>query len=208
MRHLSPRFLLTVALLTLTVAAARWSEHRKEDTLAAPLEAVPLRLGRWAGVSQPPLEDSILRILRPSRYMARRYSRDETGVELFIGFYARQRAGESMHSPKNCLPGSGWEVWDYGTATVPLAGERVTINRYAIQRAGERLMVLYWYQSRERVFASEYLGKLLLVRDALGRGVASGAIVRLTLPATPRSLADGVEFAALLIPEVRRCLGG
>jgi EpsI family protein len=83
----------------------------------------------------------------------------------------------------------------------------VTINRTSIHNAGNRMVALYWYQSTNRVVADEYLGKFLLVRDALVEGRTGGSIVRITFPDTSDSLAEASQFAASLMREVQRCLG-
>jgi EpsI family protein len=148
-----------------------------------------------------------MRVLLPTSYLARVYEKNRRQLGLMVAFYAQQRAGESMHSPKACLPGAGWEIWQHGSARIPVNRGSIAVNRYGIQRAGQRMVVFYWYQSRKRIIASEYLGKLLLVRDAVWDGRTGGAIVRITLPDIPSANDEGVEFAAHLIPEVQRCLG-
>lgn len=201
------RFAITSLILAATLGLSRWSERRVPDTLAQPLPAIPGRLGGWVAGADGTLDERVLSVLKPTSYLSREYSSQGNGVGLFIAYYAHQRSGESMHSPKNCLPGAGWEVWDYGTVTVDLAGRKVGINKYSVQNGASRMVVLYWYQSRKRIVASEYLGKIFLVRDALLDGVTSGSIVRLTLPDRPGAVEDGLAFASLLIPEVQRCLG-
>jgi EpsI family protein len=128
-------------------------------------------------------------------------------ADLFIAFYARQRAGESMHSPKHCLPGSGWEIWDYGSADIPVHGQNVKVNRYSIYHSGDRRVVLYWYQSKTRIVASEYLGKLLLARDALMQNSTAGSIVRIIVPDRPGAVDVARAFAADLAPSIERCFG-
>jgi EpsI family protein len=112
-----------------------------------------------------------------------------------------------MHSPKVCLPGSGWEIVQFDSTVLPVGGTTVTINKHTVQQAGDRMLVLYWYQSRQRVIASEYLGKLLLLRDALLEGPTAGSIVRITLRDLPESAELGKSFAAALIPQLERCFG-
>ena len=53
------------------------------------------------------------------------------------------------------------------------------------------------------MIASEYVGKVLLVRDALFRGRTSGSIVRIVVPDRPGMLEQAVGFASAVIPEVR-----
>ena len=33
----------------------------------------------------------------------------------FVSYYERQTQGKTIHSPRNCLPGAGWEVLTPGT---------------------------------------------------------------------------------------------
>jgi hypothetical protein len=69
------------------------------------------------------------------------------------------------------------------------------------------MLMFYWYQSKTRIVASEYMGKILLARDTLLSGHTAGSIVRIMLPDTPAANAEGVAFATRLIPEVERCFG-
>jgi hypothetical protein len=67
--------------------------------------------------------------------------------------------------------------------------------------------MFYWYQSKTRIVANEYIGKILLARDTILSGHTAGSIVRITLPDAATSSAEGVAFATLLVPEVERCFG-
>ena len=93
------------------------------------------------------------------------------------------------------------------SASVLVRGSPVEVNSYSIQNSGNRMVMLYWYQSKTRVVASEYLGKILLARDTILTRHTAGSIVRIMLPDTPAARPEGVNFAARLIPEVERCFG-
>lgn len=207
MKYFSGRFLAMLAVLAGTLAVSTLAEPRRVETLARPLSAIPDRIGVWTGTAAEALPAAVLGKLRATSYVSRTYRGAAGELGLFIAYYARQHAGESMHSPKQCLPGGGWEIWDYGSATVTVGGRRVTVNRYSIQNAGRRATVLYWYQSRQRIIASEYLAKVLLVRDALVEGSTAGSLVRITFADRPAMLSAGLQFAEALIPEVQHCFG-
>ena len=194
-------------LLATTLAASKLVEHRKSELLARPLESIDRHISGFAGTDNPSLSDEVLAKLQPTSYLSRTYSKPGIQADLFIAFYAQQRAGESMHSPKHCLPGAGWEIWDYGSTEIPAAAHRFTVNRYSISHEGERSLVLYWYQSKGRIIASEYLGKILLARDALLQNSTAGSIVRIIVPDRPGALEDARAFAAGLIPQVEHCFG-
>jgi len=202
------RFGATLLLLGSTLCALRIASERPPGQLVVPLSSVPMSLDGWIGRDHPPLDQATLDVLLPTSYLERTYSRGDQQLELFISYYAQQRAGEAMHSPKNCLPGAGWEIWNYGFVRAPFEGHDYTINRYSIQNGGNRRVVLYWYQSKNRVVASEYLGKMLLVRDSIFHGSTAGSIVRVILPDTPQSVQSGISFSAKMISEINRCFGG
>jgi len=207
LKKLSIPYIGTVLLLSTTLGGYALSERRKPDFLLQPLDTVSRQIGDWKMTGDEPLTSGVLGRLQLTSYISRSYEKQGTRLGLFVAYYAQQRAGESMHSPKHCLPGSGWEIWKHDSAMVPLNGQQVRINQYSIQNSGQRMLVFYWYQSRRRIIASEYMGKVLLAKDALFDGRTAGSLVRVILPDTPSAPADGVAFASMLIPQVQRCFG-
>jgi EpsI family protein len=198
---------LTVTMLAGTLLATKLAGHRNPQPLALPLTNIPTQIDGWSGTSGADVPEEVQGALKATSLLSRVYQRGGSAIDLFIAFYAEQRAGESMHSPRVCLPGSGWEISAYGSEQVPVGNERYTINRYVVQKGLERMTVLYWYQSRSSVVASEYLGKILLIRNTIMDGATAGSIVRLTFPDRPGAVPEAVGLASHLIPEVRKCIG-
>jgi len=200
-------FATTVALLLGTTLLSSLAARRIPEPLAVSLDQIAPQIDGWTAAADQTLPAYTLHALAPSAYLVRTYKKPSSQLELFIAFYAQQRAGESMHSPKHCLPGAGWEIWDHDSTSIPVRGKHVQINKYSIENAGTRMLMFYWYQSKTRIIASEYLGKVMLARDTILTGHTAGSIVRIMLPDTPAASAEGVSFAARLIPEVERCFG-
>jgi EpsI family protein len=194
-------------LLIATLAASSATSDRRGASLAADLETVPFQIGAFVGTPNPELQESVAKELNATSYISRRYTKDGLDADLFVAYYARQRAGESMHSPRHCLPGAGWEIWNYATVQIPAGGDSFTVNKYSISHGVDRRVVFYWYQSRERVFASEYVGKLLLARDALFGKSTAAAIVRVIVPDQPRAVEEAESISSEMIVQVQRCLG-
>jgi len=199
---------VTLALLAATLAAAKLSDRRKPQPLARPLETIPTSIDGWTGVPGADLPGDVQGVLKATSFLSRQYHRGSNAIELFIAFYAEQRAGESMHSPKVCLPANGWEIAQYGSEQVAVGDQRFSINRYVVQKDLQRMTVLYWYQSRSSVLANEYMGKALLIKDALLEGTTAGSIVRLTFHDRPGAMPEALNLASHIIPEVRTCFGG
>src|SRR6185295_2807261 len=123
-----------------------------------------------------------------SNYLMRAYSPSDSGqalsYSLYVGYYDRQAQGRTIHSPKNCLPGAGWEALESRPVGIPSAVGTVTVNRYLLQKGNQRALVLYWYQGRGRVQSDEYLVKWELLRDAALRRRSEEALVRVLVPVT------------------------
>ena len=73
------------------------------------------------------------------------------------------------------------------------AGARITItpagggpsfeaNKYVVQNGRDRAVMIYWYQGRGRITASEYWGKIYTVLDSVRRRRSDGAMVRVMVP--------------------------
>ena len=108
--------------------------------------------------------------------------RDYGAFSLYIGYYNRQLRGKTIHSPKNCLPGAGWEALASRTVQIGTPSDTITVNRYLLQREEQRALVLYWYQGRGRIQANEYLVKWDLLRDSALRQRSDEALVRIVVP--------------------------
>jgi EpsI family protein len=201
------RYWITLLLMTSAAAGYAFSLRRNPDVLVRPLESIPAAIDGWTQTAVQSLDQGALRVLRPTSYLSRTYGKEGRELGLFVTYYAEQRAGESMHSPRNCLPGGGWEIWQLGSETISLEESRAPINSYSIQRSRERLLMLYWYQSRKRIIASEYLGKLLLVKDSLFEGHTGGSMVRVIGPDQADTRTAMLSFAAAVAGHVQRCLG-
>jgi EpsI family protein len=159
-----------------------------EPTVARqPFAEFPLSLDGWRGQDLK-LDERVLDLLKLTDYVMRAYAPPAGGqsaapVYLYVGYYGSQRTGATYHSPKNCLPGGGWQFKSTETVTGALPGAPGTaINRVVIEKGFDRQLILYWYQDRGRVVASEYAAKGYLIWDATTRNRTDGALVRITTP--------------------------
>jgi len=146
-------------------------------------------------------------------YVLREYVPDTSTISAFsiyVGYYDQQTQGRTIHSPKNCLPGAGWQTLASQEVSLTTAlGDVVPVNRYLLQNGGQQALVLYWYQGRGRVEANEYLVKWDLLRDAVLRRRTEEALVRIVVPIRSdeaEALDLATRVAAQLIPAVGTAL--
>ncbi len=188
-RTIAVRLLLLSACFLGTAALATRGAAPHPVRLARPLSEFPLQVGEWTGTPLPPFTPEISEALGADDYVNRLYvpAEGSVPVSLYVGYYESQQAGDSIHSPLNCLPGAGWQTVVASTVAerVPGRAEPITINRLLIEKGAERQVVLYWYQSHGRVLASDYVSKAYLVYDGIRLHRSDAAIVRLISPVMP-----------------------
>ena len=150
--------------------------------LDRPLRSMPLQLAGVSGTERDVTPEE-QRVAGMSDYVYRVFRRDSAAAfSVYVGYYESQTTGQTIHSPKNCLPGAGFEPLESGVASLDADGIPVTVNRYVLANGPSRVLVYYWYQGRGRVAYSEYRVKWDLLRDAMRYGRTEEALVRIVVP--------------------------
>jgi EpsI family protein len=215
MSWLTNKYVRVLTLALLVQATLFYAASRGERVPAGPpLDLFPTQLGNWHEVQNYPVEQEIREQLKADDLLNRLYADQESHADagLFVAYFKTQRTGQSPHSPKNCLPGSGWEPEAEGFLDVAVQGqtEPIRINRYVVAHGDEKSVVLYWYQSQRRVIASEFSAKFWLVMDSIRYHRSDTALVRVTVPVTssgPEAATKvGVSFVHTVFPALKSYL--
>lgn len=203
---------IALSLLLICQAAAYHLLPKTETDFAVrPLREFPAEIDGWRMVAENEIEPEVQRVLRADDTLNRVYAKPDApvGISLFVAFFRSQTTGAAPHSPKNCLPGSGYAPLDSGTAFVEdPSGRRVEVNRYIVARGDSRSLVLYWYQTPARIVASEYAAKFWLVADSLRYRRSDTSLVRIVAPIREGadSEKEAREFARVLLPRLTEFL--
>jgi EpsI family protein len=205
---------LPAGLMSLGAVFTVGIETQRPLPLRAPLaSAIPVEIDGYVG-QDIEISEQEQRVAGMTEYVLRVYERADpgpaaAGFSLYVGYYDQQSQGKTIHSPKNCLPGAGWEMLTSRTAVIATSEGPVTVNRFLLQKGERKALVLYWYQGRGRVQANEYIVKWDLLRDSALRGRSDEALVRIVVPIT-ESEEDAFEIAAnvaqRIVPAVYRSL--
>ena len=205
------RFWSVVGLLG--VAALLLFRRGNSESIVAsePLSGVPATIAGLTGLDVP-IDQDQLDILGKGDFLSRVYSNDgKSGpVGLFIAYFASQRTGATIHSPKNCLPGAGWSFESSQYATMKdVNGIAHQVGVYIIANSNNRQFVIYWYQAHGRSVANEYQAKAYLVSDAIRMNRTDGALVRVITPVygatgVPEARERAEGFVAELMPQLPR----
>jgi EpsI family protein len=205
--------ILTISLVI--QAALFYASSRAENVPSMrPLHDFPHEFSGWTMTQEGYVDDETQAVLKADDTLTRNYgsSKFQLAPNLFVAFFKTQRTGKAPHSPKNCLPGSGWEreQEDYLDVTIPGLAEPIQVNRYIVAKGEQKSLVLYWYQTPNRVVANEYKAKLITVEDAIRYNRTDTALVRVVVPVVEGNDAaaqlEAVEFVQSFFIPLRKYL--
>jgi len=212
---LSSSYLAACMLLLMMLPLSILLDGREEqEPNRQRFAAFPLKIESWKGVDVG-MEQKFIDTLKFDDYIIGNFSRknDNRPVNFYVAYYASQRKGASIHSPKSCMPGDGWLIGDFEQRQIgshkTAKGEPLIVNRAVISKGNDRQLVYYWFQQRGRIITNEYLAKWYLFWDSLTLQRTDGALVRLvvTLPAGS-SEADAdkkmADFLDVIFPELEK----
>jgi EpsI family protein len=190
------------SLLLVAGAAGSLAIENRQEAIPrhAPLSTFPLTVGEWTGVDGQ-LAPEILDQLKLTDYLMVSYSAADGRwpVELYVAYYGSQRTGVSVHSPRACLPGGGWQIEAFDQMEIEEGrpdGSALAVNRALISLGDQKALVYYWFMQRGRYLTNEYLVKWYIFWDSLTRNRTDGAMVRVTVPVGNATELDAADLQA------------
>jgi EpsI family protein len=210
-----PRTAIVAALLIAGALYLTSATKSESVPLRQPLSQMPSQIGAWEEIKSTEFDLDTMKILGVDSYINRQYAGPGNAMAgLYIGYYESQRQGDTIHSPLNCLPGSGWNPILRDAIVIPIHSDslnsqpkQIRINRIVVQKGLDKQVVLYWYQGHGRVVASEYWAKIYTVMDALKSNRTDAALVRVISPVKGSDKAaqeisgeQAVDFVKTLFP--------
>jgi EpsI family protein len=195
-----------------------WSAGTEHPPAPPALAQFPATFSGWTELREDPIDADVANTLRADRLLSRTYvyrsAIDRPTAEpvgFLVAWFQSQRAGSSQpHSPKVCLPASGWTPAATGGLTISTAAGAIAVNRYVVASRSGRAVILYWYQTARRAIAGEWACKFWLVADALRDQRTDTALVRIVVEDQPggdeRATAEAADFARSVYPLLREQL--
>jgi len=217
MSVLSPfRVVVVLLCFLITFVLMQRAVGTQAINIIRPLASFPTHIGPWTLNATRKSDPEVIKMLGVDDYIDYSYV-DTKGkqINLYVGFYESVGGGKGYHSPKNCLPGGGWGIDQVGTVQITPRNKNdlpVTVSEMVIREGDEYQVVLYWFQNRGRIIASEYWEKVYLVLDALMKHRRDGTFVRLMASVPQGNVKETEkvlkEFAGRILPELNKYLPG
>lgn len=205
------RFLFAALVIVATALFLRVRTHGEIFPPRLKLSSFPHEIANWTG-NDVTIDKDTLQVLGPGDFLLRIYTDTKQQlpyIDLFIAYFPTQSTNDSMHSPKNCLPGAGWAPIESKHLTLSVPGHvPFPVNRYVIAKGDSRQVVLYWYWAHDRGVASEYWAKYYLVADSIRMNRSDGSLVRVTTPLLTGETPDAAQqrvmpFVAEIVPKLQ-----
>jgi EpsI family protein len=203
-------FLPACLLLVVQGGLSRVVSITEKDIPIPGLSQLPSEAGAWKAGPEQRLERGVAEYLRPDDYILRDYRNASAGstINLFVAYFKSLQNTWGPHSPSVCLPGAGWLVRSSKIETIQLPGgaERIPVNEYSLEKSGEHIFVVYWYQNERNVWAEEIQAKMRLLPDLIRYRRSDVSLVRLVTPTVDSvgdtGLANCVEFMRWMFPKL------
>ncbi len=201
------RTLIASALMILTAVCIAYFSNIEDTALHKPFSTFPKQIGDWTG-KELRFDQQVYDVLGvDDSFLCDYQTIDGRYINLYIGFYQSQRKGDLIHSPKNCMPGSGWNITSSSLEELTVADAHQEKNKgikLILEKGNRKQVMFYWFQSRGRYISSEYMQKVYLVIDSITRHRTDGSFVRLITPVAgndeKKALKELQDFTKLLLP--------
>jgi EpsI family protein len=200
--------IIVSTIMILTMISVGYFSNSKDIKPNKPFSTFPEKIGEWEGTEEH-FEKAVYEMLKvDDSYLANYHAPDGGAVQLYVGYYKSQKTGAQIHSPKNCLPGGGWNIIGSSLEDVELKGStqnKIRVVKLLIENGGRKQVVFYWYQSNGKYISSEYKQKLYMIIDSITKHRTDAAFIRLIAPISDNNNDEITikmlkDFAAELIP--------
>lgn len=150
------------------------------------LHDIPWDISNWSAAGEQSMDPATVAYLKPDEYILRDYANTKNGstIGVFVAYFKSLQNVYGPHSPRICLPGSGWLIKSSKLVTIAVPGraEGIPVNQFTMEKGGQQILVLYWYQNDRDAWAEEYHAKLRLLPDLIRYHRSDVSLVRLIMP--------------------------
>ena len=153
-----------------------------EVSLNKSFEGFPIEHKGWHMTSESHFSDDVLDVLRPTDYMLREYVGEENvPVSLYIGYHGGGRESGAIHSPRNCLPGSGWYLVSEERMTVRSGLKEIDLVKAVYQKGAYKELFLYWFDVKGQTLSNEFALKFAKIKNSMLYRRRDAAFIRVSV---------------------------
>ncbi len=196
-------FYISLIVIALTFAMTLLIKFYRPETAGnVNFDSFPLEIGDWKGTKET-LDPQILELLNPQAIISATYVNSEgISIHLLFDFFSSEAAFGGPHSPRNCLPGSGWVITETVANNIRNKNSVIPAGRFQLQMHKSKQVMDFWYITNYGETANDYVFKLYELLSALTFKPRDIAFVRFVAKDDPKSLKALEEFQTLMLKEI------
>lgn len=200
-------FLIMLSLLVVTLAFCQAiRQFRPAPTATVDFSTFPMQLDDWIG-RRDEVPDYVIDLLQPEQIFSATYTNsDGIRVQLFFDYFTSEGSSAGPHSPRNCLPGAGWQITSVEDNEIILSDRIVPAGRFELRMEKTGKVMDFWYITQHGETANDYVFKFYSMLSSLTFRSGDVGFVRLLADRTPEGLAALEEFEQLFVSHVYRHL--
>ena len=196
------RYFIVIVLLSGTIFYSQFMSHGNPVPIVKTLKDFPKQIDGWSGKSHK-FSQNIYDILGVDDSVLIDYKNENNGeISMYVGYYESQKQGEIIHSPKNCMLGSGWQPIDISEIKISLDSRKISVMKMIVERRSQKQVVLYWYQSGNRAIANEYFQRLYFIHDSIRYNRTNAAFIRFISPVLSNDYEGSIQLLTNFIKKV------
>jgi exosortase D (VPLPA-CTERM-specific) len=197
--------------LLLAVGALYLNLHQDlQVPMNKPLDQFPTVVSGWRMTQEYPMSADVQKVLLATDTLSRSYmAADGKTVDIYIGYHGGGKESGEIHSPKHCLPGSGWQEVSTKSRLLDVSGTKINLVQAVYQKGGSRELFLYWFQVQAKTISDEYSLKLAEITNSILNRRRDASFIRISLPYgadEPAAAATGERFIADFMPAIHEFL--
>lgn len=167
-----------------------------------PVTSFPSTKGDW-NAKTIPITGGVLDMLKPDAiYEAFFTNSGGVTIDLFFSYFSAENVTGGVHSPKNCMPGSGWAILSSEPRPINVNGRTIPASRLHVRYGNALKIVDYWYVTRHGETSSDYGLKWYEMLSAVALKPTDVSFIRFVASDDPTSIAALDEFQQMFAPEV------
>jgi EpsI family protein len=196
------RYFIVIALLAGALFYSQLRSDGKPVPITKSLEGFPLQIDGWSGKAHK-FSQNVYDILGVDDSVLIDYKNEKNeNISMYVGYYESQKQGEIIHSPKNCMIGSGWQPIDISEIKISLDTGKIPVMKMIVQKRSQKQVVLYWYQSGKRAVANEYFQRLYFIHDSIRYNQTNAAFIRFISPASDENYEGSLQLLSNFIKKI------
>ncbi len=172
------KYFIVIALLAVTILFSQMRSDGELVPIVKTLEGFPKQIAEWRGEPYR-FSQAVYDKLGVDDSIAINYKNDNgDSVSMYVGYYESQKQGEIIHSPKNCMLGSGWQPIEISEINISVGTRLIPVIKMIVEKHSHKMVSLYWYQSGNRAVANEYNQRLYFIYDSLRYNRTNSAFLK------------------------------